>query len=317
LTWQVVRDPRGVAADDAPSNDVFPRTGTQPLVTATVPPLTIRFVPIVLAANGNSTPSVTDAGLTEYLRTLRSIHPLGVVNAHIGQAFTTSSNFGTAPRGGEQTFWTDLLAELDLARIADPTESTINWYGVIAPPTGFNFTAYGGFSYIPSSGTSSGARTRTSLGVRTGWFSHATVRRHRRDHMQTVMFSTKNYDQRTFMERNAYHGYGHELIFQEARLTIETAPLVEGVPAVCGFVNDVFDAAVLEALAIRRVRMIALRSAGFNNVDLRAAYRCGIIVCRVPGYSPHSVAEFTVGLIISLVRSIHKPTSARGQTTSP
>ncbi len=177
LTWQVVRDPRGVAADDVPSNDVFPRTGTQPLVTATVPPLTIRFVPIVLAANGNSTPSVTDAGLTEYLRTLRSIHPLGVVNAHIGPAFTTSSNFGTAPRGGEQTFWTDLLAEFDLARLADATESSVNWYGVVAPPTGFNFTSYGGFSYIPSSGTSSGARTRTSLGVRTGWFSQATQAR--------------------------------------------------------------------------------------------------------------------------------------------
>jgi D-lactate dehydrogenase len=124
--------------------------------------------------------------------------------------------------------------------------------------------------------------------------------------MHTVMFSTKNYDQRTFMERNAYHGYGHELVFQEARLTIETAPLVEGFPAVCGFVNDVFDATVLEALAIRHVRVIALRSAGFNNVDLRAANRCGITVCRVPGYSPHSVAEFTVGLIISLVRSIHR-----------
>ena len=124
--------------------------------------------------------------------------------------------------------------------------------------------------------------------------------------MRTVMFSTKNYDRRTFMERNAYNGYGHELAFQEARLTIETAPLVEGFPAVCGFVNDVFDAAVLEALATRHVRMIALRSAGFNNVDLRAANRCGITVCRVPGYSPHSVAEFTVGLIISLVRSIHR-----------
>lgn len=177
LTWQVVRDPRGVVADDARSNDVFPRTGAQALVTATVPPLNIRFVPIVLASNGNSTPSVTDAGLTDYLRTLRSIHPLGVVNAHVGAAFTTSSNFGTAPRGGEQTFWTDLLAELDLARLADPTESTINWYGVVAPPAGFNFTSFGGFSYIPASGTSTGARTRTSLGVRTGWFSAATQAR--------------------------------------------------------------------------------------------------------------------------------------------
>ena len=67
--------------------------------------------------------------------------------------------------------------------------------------------------------------------------------------MRIVMLSTKNYDQRTFMERNAYHGYGHELVFQEARLTIETVPLVEGFPVVCGFVNDVFDAAVLEAMS--------------------------------------------------------------------
>jgi hypothetical protein len=177
LTWQVVRDPRGVVPDTVQSNDVFPRAGTQSLVTATVPPLNIRFVPIVLAANGNSTPNLSDAALPDYLRTARSIHPLGIVNAHVGTAFTTSSNFGTAPRGGEQTFWTDLLSELDLARLADPTESTMNWYGVVSPPTGFNFTSYGGFSYIPASGTSTGPRTRTSLGVRTGWFSQATQAR--------------------------------------------------------------------------------------------------------------------------------------------
>jgi hypothetical protein len=177
LTWQVVRDPLGVVADDTPSNDVFPRTGSQALVTASVPPLNIRFVPIVLAANSNSTPTVTDAGLPEYLRTLRSVHPLGGVSAHIGATFTTLSNFGTAPRGGEQLFWTDLLSELDLARIADPTESSVNWYGVVSPPTGFNFTSFGGFSYIPVSGASAGAHTRTSVGVRTGWFSQPTQAR--------------------------------------------------------------------------------------------------------------------------------------------
>jgi hypothetical protein len=134
-------------------------------------------VPIVLATNNNSTPIVTDAGLPEYLRTLRSIHPLGTISAHIGPTFTTFSNFGTVPRGGEQLFWTDLLAELDLARIADPAESSINWYGVVSPPTGFNFTSYGGFSYIPASGTSAGAHTRTSVGVRTNWFSQATQAR--------------------------------------------------------------------------------------------------------------------------------------------
>jgi D-lactate dehydrogenase len=120
------------------------------------------------------------------------------------------------------------------------------------------------------------------------------------------MFSTKSYDRHTFVDRNNFHRYGHELVFQEARLTIETAPLVDGFSAVCGFVNDVFDALVLEELAAKGVRLVALRSAGFNNVDLRAAGRCGITVCRVPAYSPQSVAEFTVGLIISLARSIHR-----------
>ena len=57
--------------------------------------------------------------------------------------------------------------------------------------------------------------------------------------MRTVMFSTKSYDRYTFTDRNDFHGYGHELVFQEARLTIETAPLADGFPAICGFVNDI------------------------------------------------------------------------------
>ena len=135
---------------------------------------------------------------------------------------------------------------------------------------------------------------------------HTVVLRNRRDRMRTVMFSTKSYDRRTFIDRNDFHGYGHEFVFQEARLTIETTPLVDGFSAVCGFVNDIFDASVLEELAAKGVRLVALRSAGFNNVELRAASRFGIKVCRVPAYSPQSVAEFTVGLIVSLVRSIHR-----------
>ena len=124
--------------------------------------------------------------------------------------------------------------------------------------------------------------------------------------MRTVVFSTKAYDRRTLTERNSALGYGHELIFQEARLTPESAPLAAGFPAVCGFVNDVFDSSVLEMLAAGGTRLIALRAAGFNNVDLRVADRLGIAVTRVPAYSPQAVAEFTVGLILSLVRSIHR-----------
>lgn len=124
--------------------------------------------------------------------------------------------------------------------------------------------------------------------------------------MRLVLFSTKPYDRRSFEERNAAARLGHELVFLEPRLTLATAPLAAGFPAVCGFVNDEFDEAVLERLAAGGTRLIALRAAGFNNVDLRAAERLGMSVVRVPAYSPHAVAEFTVGLILSLVRGIHR-----------
>jgi hypothetical protein len=177
LKWQVVRDPNGLTADKLKDNDVFPATGPQTLATASVPPLNIVFVPIVLASNGNSTPVLTDANIPDYLRTLRSIHPLGVMNTRVGPSFTTSASFGTAPTGGAQAFWTQALADLDLARIADPTNAASNWYGVVAPPSGFNFTTFGGFSYIPSNGTTFGPHTRTTVAVRTGWFSNPTQAR--------------------------------------------------------------------------------------------------------------------------------------------
>jgi hypothetical protein len=177
LRWQVQRDPRGLVKDDAAANDVFPASGTQALATAAPPPLEIRFVPIILAANGGSTPTISTANIPEYLRTLRSVHPLGQNDAHIGEAFTTQASFGTGTSGGEATFWQQLIAELDVARLAHPTESTINWYGVVSPPPGFTFTSFGGFSYIPGSNNNTGPNTRTSSGVRIGWFSRATQAR--------------------------------------------------------------------------------------------------------------------------------------------
>ncbi|HEY4219580.1 MAG TPA: Ig-like domain-containing protein [Gemmatimonadaceae bacterium] len=177
LRWQVVRDPRGVVPDNDASNDVFPRTGTTALSTVAVPALNVRFVPIVIAANSNSTPPLTSGQLTAYLRATRSLHPLGAINAHVGEAFTTSANFGTAPRGGDASFWTKLISELDVARIADPTESTSNWYGVVAPPDSFNYAIYGGFSYIPTSGSDVGPDTRTSASVEINWFSEPSQAR--------------------------------------------------------------------------------------------------------------------------------------------
>ena len=177
LHWQVERDPKHLVPDDSSANDVFPRSGHAALATIAVPPLNVRFVPVVLVANGNATGEISAATIPQYLQTLLSIHPLGAVNAHVGAAYTTTAGFGTAPSGGAAPFWQQLLSELDLARLADPDEPTANWYGVVRPPAGFNYTSYGGFSYIPTAGTSTGAGTRTSAGVQIDWFNRPTQAR--------------------------------------------------------------------------------------------------------------------------------------------
>ncbi|NKQ36160.1 MAG: 2-hydroxyacid dehydrogenase [Chloroflexi bacterium] len=121
--------------------------------------------------------------------------------------------------------------------------------------------------------------------------------------MKIAVFSTKPYDRR-FLE--AANNYGHELVFFEPRLTLATSVLADRFPAVCVFVNDKLDALVLAELARQGTRLIALRCAGFNNVDLAAARDLDMTVVRVPAYSPYAVAEHTVGLILSLNRKIHR-----------
>lgn len=120
--------------------------------------------------------------------------------------------------------------------------------------------------------------------------------------MRVTIFGTKGYDRRFLSEANAAHA--HELVFLESRLDLTTAPLAKGSGAVCVFVNDRVDADVLAALAEAGVRLIALRCAGFNNVDLSAAARLGVDVVRVPAYSPHAVSEFTIGLMLAVDRQI-------------
>ena len=170
LRWQVVRDPKGISPDDSSANDVFPRTGTAALSTVTVPPLDIRFVPIVLGVHGNATGDVSPATIPEYIRVVRSVHPIGAITATIGDPLTTGASFGTPPSGGAASFWTQVLAELDLARVASDAPYA-HWYGVVMPPQGFFSTTYGGFGYRPASGTDAGAQSRTALGVQVGWFT--------------------------------------------------------------------------------------------------------------------------------------------------
>jgi D-lactate dehydrogenase len=120
--------------------------------------------------------------------------------------------------------------------------------------------------------------------------------------MNIAVFSTKPYDREFLLAAN--HEYGHDLAFMEPRLNQETAMLAAGFTAVCVFVNDQLNDDVLQALAAQGTRVVALRCAGFNNVDLAAAGRLGLTVVRVPAYSPYAVAEHTVALILALNRKI-------------
>lgn len=122
--------------------------------------------------------------------------------------------------------------------------------------------------------------------------------------MRVAVFSTKPYDREFLSQAN--EPLGHELVFLEPRLVPETAALASGFPAICAFVNDQLDREVLTTLAKGGTRLIALRSAGFNHVDLSAAGELGLTVVRVPAYSPAAVAEHTVGLVLALNRRLHK-----------
>ncbi|MCG4453840.1 2-hydroxyacid dehydrogenase [Pseudomonas sp. MMS21-TM103] len=122
--------------------------------------------------------------------------------------------------------------------------------------------------------------------------------------MQILFFSSKPYDSESFNAAGAPADY--QLHFQQARLTIDSVALAAGHDVVCAFINDELSAPVLERLAAGGTRLIALRSAGYNHVDLKAAQRLGLCVVRVPAYSPHAVAEHAVALILALNRRIHR-----------
>jgi len=120
--------------------------------------------------------------------------------------------------------------------------------------------------------------------------------------MKIAVFSARRYDKTMLAEANA--GAGHALRFLEDRLTATTALLAKGCEAVCVFVNDNVDAEVLGILAAQGTRLVATRSTGYNHIDAEAAQRLGIAVVRVTDYSPHSVAEFAVGLLLAVNRKI-------------
>lgn len=120
--------------------------------------------------------------------------------------------------------------------------------------------------------------------------------------MIVTFYAAQSYDKIYFDRFNTTH----ELRYTEARLQKHTVALCAGSDAVCLFVNDHADAATIREMSKQGIRLIALRCAGFNNVDLTVAKECGIPVVRVPAYSPHAIAEHAVALILTLNRKTHK-----------
>ncbi len=123
--------------------------------------------------------------------------------------------------------------------------------------------------------------------------------------MKIAFYDTKPYDEHSFTEVNKK--YGFDIRYYKGHLNMNNVVLTQGVDAVCIFVNDTADAEVIQALADNGVKLIALRCAGYNNVDLAAAAG-KLKVVRVPAYSPYAVAEFTVALMLSLNRKIPRAT---------
>lgn len=118
-----------------------------------------------------------------------------------------------------------------------------------------------------------------------------------------AFFGTKPYDEKSFNEANKKFGF--DIRYFKGHLNKNNLPLTQNIDAVCIFVNDTADADIINALAHNGVKLLALRNAGFNNVDLKAA-RGKLPVVRVPAYSPYAVAEYAVALMLTLNRKIHR-----------
>lgn len=122
--------------------------------------------------------------------------------------------------------------------------------------------------------------------------------------MRIAVFDTHRYDETAL--RAANERFHHEFVFFDARLTDKTVDLAAGFDAVCPFVNCRLTESVLSRLKTLGVRLVTLRAAGYNGIDIAAATRLGVMVTRVPAYSPHAVAEHAFALLLCLVRKIHR-----------
>lgn len=177
LQWEILWDPDNELPDADASTDRFPRGGRAALSVVAPPTLKLRFVPVSLTAHGGSTGNVSTTNVEEYLRLIREFGPVGRIEYTIAPAFPSDVAFGVAPNGGGSTFWVSLLQQLDAERVASVSFADAHWVGVVAPPPGFTFASFGGFGFIPNSGTSFGPGTRTFAVVNAFWFTRESQTR--------------------------------------------------------------------------------------------------------------------------------------------
>ena len=126
---------------------------------------------------------------------------------------------------------------------------------------------------------------------------------------KVAFFDTKPYDKESFERLNNGR---YDIRYFETRLTAAALPLADGCDAACAFVNAEIDRVVVEGLVKRGIKVLAMRCAGYNNVDFKAAYESGLTVVRVPAYSPYAVAEHAAALLMTLTRHIHKAPHPQG-----
>jgi hypothetical protein len=148
LSWQIEIDPGQTQPDSTRSDNKVPAAVPAPLNVVTIPPFRIRFVPITLGANGNTTGNVTTANVEDYLRSVHQLLPVGQVIATVGTPLTTQISFGAPPIGGDRVqFWFGILAEVSLAQ-AFSRDADANWYGIVGFPPGFTDAFFGGIADI-------------------------------------------------------------------------------------------------------------------------------------------------------------------------
>ena len=147
VSWQVEIDPGRTVLDSTRTNNRLPATGTESLRTVTLPPLRIRFIPVVLARHGNVTGDVTFANADVYLHTTRRLFPASDVRVAIGTPIVTDAWFGAPPNGGDMAFWDPVLGSIEQARVASGAVDE-HWYGVVPIPPGYGAIRHGGLAYL-------------------------------------------------------------------------------------------------------------------------------------------------------------------------